>query len=443
MFCQSCGAKNTDNARFCNMCGTRIAPPGAPGGMVAGPTAQGVASLDLPIGSVRVAGASEPPRPSSSPSIDPPAIEHKPKTPELSGPREIAAASGGTIAMGSKEASDRAAPSAPQRAAPPAPDRPDRGSAENVWEHHDESRSNRSFSGSIPNPTGYLPSSSSQSMASVSLAAIGVQSRNRTWMILIGGAILFVGLGAIGMYAVMKNTSGETAHASEGALGRNDPPETIPDEDSPIVVGIPEGADIPDDDVGPRGESTSMNDTSMATTMASDTAMADPTASEGTMASTMSESTMSESTMSESTMTATMSESTMTATMSETTMEPEVATMTEDPGGEDSIPEGEGDDRDLEFELYVGRVRYAIRRYYAARAQSCFEHATRNDPSLRGTVTLRFSIMANGNVTNSSVLRNTTGNESLGRCLANQALTWRLPQTYNGETIPLEIPFSR
>ncbi|MEM6959533.1 MAG: zinc ribbon domain-containing protein, partial [Myxococcota bacterium] len=34
MFCQSCGAKNVDDARFCNMCGASLAKAGETGGPI-------------------------------------------------------------------------------------------------------------------------------------------------------------------------------------------------------------------------------------------------------------------------------------------------------------------------------------------------------------------------------------------------------------------------
>jgi hypothetical protein len=42
MYCQACGAKNTDDARFCNMCGSSIAAVGTPGGPIAAATQLGV-----------------------------------------------------------------------------------------------------------------------------------------------------------------------------------------------------------------------------------------------------------------------------------------------------------------------------------------------------------------------------------------------------------------
>ena len=78
------------------------------------------------------------------------------------------------------------------------------------------------------------------------------------------------------------------------------------------------------------------------------------------------------------------------------------------------------EERDIETDLYAGRVRYVISRYYASRAQGCFDRATRNNASVRGTVVVGFTIGSGGQITRSSVGRNTTGNDTLGHCLANQ-----------------------
>ena len=57
------------------------------------------------------------------------------------------------------------------------------------------------------------------------------------------------------------------------------------------------------------------------------------------------------------------------------------------------------------------------------------------------TVIVAFTIGGDGQVTEASVSRNTTGNETLGRCLAAQVRSWRLPAP--GGPVELEIPFSR
>jgi TonB family protein len=96
----------------------------------------------------------------------------------------------------------------------------------------------------------------------------------------------------------------------------------------------------------------------------------------------------------------------------------------------------------IELDMYAGHVRRVIRRFYAARARSCFERATRNNHSLRGTVVVRFTIGGQGQVEQSQSIHNTTGNEDLGRCLAGQVGSWRLPPPPAGQTLELEMPFS-
>ena len=91
---------------------------------------------------------------------------------------------------------------------------------------------------------------------------------------------------------------------------------------------------------------------------------------------------------------------------------------------------------------YASHVRSVIRSYYAARAQSCFDRATRNNHELRGTVVIRFTIGPTGNVQRTSVVRNTTGDDTLGACLAGQVGSWRLPIPPNERPVDLEMPFS-
>ncbi|HJK99197.1 MAG TPA: AgmX/PglI C-terminal domain-containing protein, partial [Polyangiaceae bacterium LLY-WYZ-14_1] len=111
-----------------------------------------------------------------------------------------------------------------------------------------------------------------------------------------------------------------------------------------------------------------------------------------------------------------------------------------DPGGEaagDSAPI----ERDLELDMYAARVRYVVRRYYAARARSCFEAASRNDPDVHGTVVVRFTITDSGEVSAARVTRNDTGSDRLAACVATRVREWRLP-TPPGGSLELEMPFS-
>ncbi|HJL20246.1 MAG TPA: AgmX/PglI C-terminal domain-containing protein [Sandaracinaceae bacterium LLY-WYZ-13_1] len=102
------------------------------------------------------------------------------------------------------------------------------------------------------------------------------------------------------------------------------------------------------------------------------------------------------------------------------------------------------DERDLEMDLYSGRVRSVIRQYYMRRAAGCFDHASRNHRDVRGTVLIGFEIQDDGTVRDARVDRNTTGIDSLGGCLARQVGSWRLPPPPEGNApLAMQMPFSR
>jgi len=97
---------------------------------------------------------------------------------------------------------------------------------------------------------------------------------------------------------------------------------------------------------------------------------------------------------------------------------------------------------ELDAEMYAARVRYLVRRYYAGRAQSCFQAATDRNATVSGQVVIGMHIGADGHVTSARVARNTTGDDALGACLANQAESWELTPPPGGEA-DLSFPFSR
>lgn len=94
------------------------------------------------------------------------------------------------------------------------------------------------------------------------------------------------------------------------------------------------------------------------------------------------------------------------------------------------------------MDLYGSRVRSVVRRYYAARAQTCFDRATRNKPTLHGVVVVRMNIKKDGQVGTASVVRNSTGDKTLGQCLTGQVRTWKVPPPPGG-ALAMEMPFSR
>jgi len=99
-------------------------------------------------------------------------------------------------------------------------------------------------------------------------------------------------------------------------------------------------------------------------------------------------------------------------------------------------------ERDLMLDLYSTQVRRFIRTYYATRAQGCFDHASRNNEGIRGTVVVTFTIAADGTIPSARATRNTTGDEALGGCLVSRVRAWDLPDPPGGE-LELAMPFSR
>ena len=349
MYCQSCGAQNTNDAKFCNQCGTQIARPGDAGGPLPG----------------EVAGF--PPTPASAPA---PAV-----------------------------------PAAPIH--------------------------------SMPRPSAYDPDTGfgGPSMLNVSLASIGVRSSKKTWLILLLVALLLVALGALGSWLAR----GEPEVITEA--GHANP-------DDPFVIGtpLPGGEETPGVDFvsGSHGGAAGMRvmeinkqpETEMSPSV-SMTTTAPIEMREPSTSSTMRTPSRMTTPRTTTSMQQTSMETASSETMSTPTMTPSTSAMTS-VGSVDEEPE----DRDLEMELYSSRVRFVIRRYYAARAQACFERATRNSPTVSGTVVVTMTINAEGQVSRSRTTRNTTGDADLGRCLQAQVSTWRLPPPPGGE-LEMQMPFSR
>ncbi len=404
MYCQSCGAQNAEDARFCNMCGTRIAPPGAPGGPIVDGTVQGVGGAP------------------------------------------------------------------PANAPPPASGAPT-AAEENVWAQHEGSASasaSLQASGSLPQPTGYAPQGGGPTMSSVTLAGIGVQSSGKTWAVLAGIAAVLVGLGALGTYLAMRGgheASEPVAEAGGGGggmeIGTPLPEGMEPPPDVDFVSGgvrVSEGSGRSQaSGSGGGGAGTKRGGSGGAGSGGGSGSAGGGSGGEGAGGS-----------GGESGSAGGGSGGGGAGGSSGGGASGGGGGGSGggggasgggggsggggasgggsggggSSGGNDTVPASDlPEERDIALEMYASRVRFVIRRYYAARAQACFDRATRNDPGLRGTVVVRFTIGNDGQVTESSVIRNTSGNDTLGACLAGQVRSWRLPAPEGGE-LTLEMPFS-
>ena len=288
------------------------------------------------------------------------------------------------------------------------------------------------------------------SMLSVSLDAIGVRSTGKTWgrILLISGALM--ALGAFGMWIAMHNEQDSTEET-----GAAEP-------DDPFMIGapVPSGADTPDVDfvTGKTSGNTSTapkdnsGQTAAATTKGSSRRTGSTRRSSGgvTGGSSGGGSTRSTSMGSSGSSSngSTGSGSTGSSSM-DTTGSGSTGTIPDPDPGTDELPPpstgGSTDDppeRDIAMDLYSAKVRSVVRRYYAPRAQSCFSRATKNNPALHGTVVINMTVGATGQVTKTSVQRNSTGDSNLATCLKGQVKSWKLPPPPAG-SLEMQLPFSR
>ena len=371
MYCQSCGAENANDARFCNMCGAKIASSGEPGGPV---TAAGGAPAG---GGASTAGFG----------------------------------SGGT---------------------------------------------NTTMSGS-----------------SVSLAAIGVRSPAAVYGILIGGAVLAFALGPIAMFVAMRAPDAAPAQAAadtetdelpfddEVEMGDPVPAGELPDEGDAVTSGPrptkrstggstrPSGGSSGASSGGGSGSAGGGGGGSASSGSGSGSAGSGGSGSgsgsagsggSGSAGSGGSGSAGSGSAGSGSTETGSGSSGSGGAGGGSTG----TGSGSGGGGSEDweRIGEGLEDPAERRMDLYTNGIRRIIRDHYLARAQTCFSHASRTDEDVRGTVIVEFTIAANGHAEGAHVVRNSTGNDALGACLARAVDQWQLARPPDGP-MEMQMPFSR
>jgi hypothetical protein len=102
----------------------------------------------------------------------------------------------------------------------------------------------------------------------------------------------------------------------------------------------------------------------------------------------------------------------------------------EEPSEEPETPEGQLDTRAVIF----------VVRHYLPQVRSCYERELRNEPDLRGQVTMRFTIGAGGRVTGTEPVLNSTGSQDLAACVGASLRTWHFPEPEGGP-VAFEYPF--
>jgi TonB family protein len=82
----------------------------------------------------------------------------------------------------------------------------------------------------------------------------------------------------------------------------------------------------------------------------------------------------------------------------------------------------------------------AVIQRYAAGIQFCYGNELKRDPTLRGKLVVAITVAASGEVTEASVVQNTTGSSRLASCALSQVRDWRFPPVPVGATT-FQAPF--
>lgn len=85
-------------------------------------------------------------------------------------------------------------------------------------------------------------------------------------------------------------------------------------------------------------------------------------------------------------------------------------------------------------------VRQKIRKDLP-KINRCYESALRYAPELAGKVSVRFAVVRTGYVKGVHVIENTTGNDTVERCVARVVSAIRFPRRRTGKSLRFTFPF--
>lgn len=92
----------------------------------------------------------------------------------------------------------------------------------------------------------------------------------------------------------------------------------------------------------------------------------------------------------------------------------------------------------------IGRIdKAAVESVFRRRMSAirvCYERSLKVNPDVQGKVTIRFTIGRAGTITDIQVTENTTGDPSIGTCIAQKVRTWRFSPPDEGE-VTFSYPF--
>ena len=85
-------------------------------------------------------------------------------------------------------------------------------------------------------------------------------------------------------------------------------------------------------------------------------------------------------------------------------------------------------------------IRRVVRKH-RNQVRYCYERELQKNPKLAGRVTVRFRIVASGNVSHAEITSSTLDNQSVERCLVNRHRRWRFPEVRGGGIVTVNYPY--
>jgi len=82
----------------------------------------------------------------------------------------------------------------------------------------------------------------------------------------------------------------------------------------------------------------------------------------------------------------------------------------------------------------------AVIQRYAPGIQYCYGNELKREPTLKGKLVVAITVAASGEVTDATVVQNTTGSQRLAACALSQVRDWRFPAVAGGSTT-FQAPF--
>jgi len=90
-------------------------------------------------------------------------------------------------------------------------------------------------------------------------------------------------------------------------------------------------------------------------------------------------------------------------------------------------------------EVDQGKLGAFVRARFGL-VKACYENALKRNPSLKGKLRIRFTILETGGLQDLSVVENGLGSNDVASCVASTMRAWRLPFRPSGPVVA-EVPF--